>query len=62
MPLRSREYNVQCVVSRPRVRYRETITEETSFDYTLKKQTGGAGMSTSAVFSIKCGDSVARSF
>ena len=38
-----REYGVKCTVSRPRVRYRETLRDAVSFDYTLKKQTGGAG-------------------
>ena len=38
-----REYGVKCHVSKPRVRYRETIQEAVNFDYTLKKQTGGAG-------------------
>jgi elongation factor G len=38
-----REYGVKCQVSRPRVRYRETLRDAVSFDYTLKKQTGGAG-------------------
>lgn len=38
-----REYNVKCTVSRPRVRYRETLRDSVDFDYTLKKQTGGAG-------------------
>jgi len=38
-----REYGVKCSVSRPQVRYRETIQEDVEFDHTLKKQTGGAG-------------------
>jgi elongation factor G len=38
-----REYGVKCTVSKPRVRYRETIRDSVHFDYTLKKQTGGAG-------------------
>ena len=38
-----REYAVPIEVSPPRVAYRETITEVASFDYTHKKQTGGAG-------------------
>ncbi len=38
-----REYNVEVIVGKPRVAYRETITQLTNFDYTHKKQTGGAG-------------------
>jgi elongation factor G len=38
-----REYGVQCVVGAPQVNYRETIRSEANFDYTHKKQTGGAG-------------------
>lgn len=38
-----REYNVDCKTGQPVVAYRETCTREAKFDYTLKKQTGGAG-------------------
>lgn len=38
-----REYKVDCETGQPQVAYRETITQEIPFDYTLKKQTGGAG-------------------
>jgi elongation factor G len=38
-----REYNVPCVTGKPRVAFRETITNEAEFTYTHKKQTGGAG-------------------
>lgn len=38
-----REYNVDTVTGKPQVAYRETISERAAFDYTLKKQTGGAG-------------------
>jgi elongation factor G len=38
-----REYNAEVVTSPPRVAYRETITRHTPFNYTHKKQTGGAG-------------------
>lgn len=38
-----REYNVECVTGKPQVAYRETVTSETPFDYTHKKQSGGAG-------------------
>lgn len=38
-----REYHAEVYVSAPAVAYRETITQSATFDYTLKKQTGGAG-------------------
>lgn len=38
-----REYNVPCVTGKPRVAFRETITDPSDFVYVHKKQTGGAG-------------------
>lgn len=38
-----REYNCPCVMGKPKVAFRETITGPVEFDYTHKKQTGGAG-------------------
>jgi elongation factor G len=38
-----REYNVDCVTGKPRVAFREAITQRADFDFTHKKQTGGAG-------------------
>ncbi|XP_049848454.1 elongation factor G-like [Schistocerca gregaria] len=38
-----REYGVQLSVGRPRVAYRETITDRGDFEYLHKKQTGGQG-------------------
>jgi elongation factor G len=38
-----REYAAQVTTSPPRVAYRETITKRANFNYTHKKQTGGAG-------------------
>lgn len=38
-----REYNTEVIVGRPKVAYRETITQRAEFDYTHKKQSGGAG-------------------
>lgn len=38
-----REYNVNVITGKPRVAYRETITKRADFDYTHKKQSGGAG-------------------
>ena len=38
-----REYNAHVTTGMPRVAYRETITRRADFNYTHKKQTGGAG-------------------
>jgi len=38
-----REYGAEVVTSPPRVAYRETVTRRVPFNYTHKKQTGGAG-------------------
>ncbi|KAI9140360.1 translation elongation factor G [Paraphysoderma sedebokerense] len=38
-----REYNIPCTTGKPQVAFRETITKKMSFNYTHKKQTGGAG-------------------
>ena len=38
-----REYNVEVETGAPQVAYRETISQRAEFDYTHKKQTGGAG-------------------
>ena len=38
-----REYHANVYVGTPAVAYRETITQPAIFNYTLKKQTGGAG-------------------
>ncbi len=38
-----REYNAEVETGKPRVAYRETITQRAEFDYTHKKQTGGSG-------------------
>jgi len=38
-----REYGAQVEVGAPRVAYRERLTREVAFDYTHRKQTGGAG-------------------
>ncbi|PWN87448.1 elongation factor G, mitochondrial [Acaromyces ingoldii] len=38
-----REYNVPCTTGKPRVAFRETIGQKSTFTYTHKKQTGGAG-------------------
>uniref|UniRef100_A0A669DE47 Elongation factor G, mitochondrial n=1 Tax=Oreochromis niloticus TaxID=8128 RepID=A0A669DE47_ORENI len=38
-----REYNCPCVMGKPKVAFRETITSPVPFDFTHKKQTGGSG-------------------
>ncbi len=38
-----REYGAEVSTGQPKVAYRETITQKADFDYTHKKQTGGAG-------------------
>jgi elongation factor G len=38
-----REYGAEVETGKPQVAYRETVTRRTEFDYTHKKQTGGAG-------------------
>lgn len=38
-----REYGAEVVTGQPRVAYRETITQKGLYNYTHKKQTGGAG-------------------
>lgn len=38
-----REYNVECTTGKPRVAYRERVTTAAPFNYTHKKQSGGAG-------------------
>ncbi|MGM0452924.1 MAG: elongation factor G [Thermodesulfobacteriota bacterium] len=38
-----REYSVELMTGEPQVAYRETITKTGPFDFTHKKQTGGAG-------------------
>ena len=38
-----REFHAEVVTGQPQVAYRESITQKAAFDYTHKKQTGGAG-------------------
>ncbi|GER31197.1 elongation factor G [Striga asiatica] len=39
-----REYKVDAIVGKPRVNFRETITQRAEFDYLHKKQSGGQGI------------------
>ncbi|KAJ8388674.1 hypothetical protein AAFF_G00130830 [Aldrovandia affinis] len=38
-----REYNCPCVMGKPKVAFRETISNAVPFDFTHKKQSGGSG-------------------
>jgi len=38
-----REYNTEVIVGRPKVAFREAISQQAEFNYTHKKQTGGSG-------------------
>ncbi|KAF6147097.1 hypothetical protein GIB67_036816 [Kingdonia uniflora] len=38
-----REYKVDATIGKPRVNFRETVTQRATFDYLHKKQTGGQG-------------------
>jgi elongation factor G len=38
-----REENIEVTTGKPYVKYRETVTKPVRFDYTFKKQSGGAG-------------------
>ena len=38
-----REYTTECITGKPRVAFRETITQVSPFTYVHKKQSGGSG-------------------
>jgi len=48
-----REYNVDLETGAPQVAYRESISKSSNFDYTHKKQTGGAGQYARVVGKIE---------
>jgi elongation factor G len=52
-----REYNVDCSTGKPRVNFRETVTQRADFNFTHKKQTGGAGQYAKVVGHIEPMDS-----
>jgi elongation factor G len=48
-----REYKAEVIIGEPSVAYRETINQPASFDYTHKKQTGGAGQFGAVVGDVR---------
>jgi elongation factor G len=48
-----REYKVEANIGAPQVAYRETITKAADYDYTHKKQSGGAGQFARVKFTFE---------
>lgn len=48
-----REFACEVIVGQPQVAYRETISMETEYDYTHKKQTGGSGQYAKVVGNLR---------
>jgi len=48
-----REYQVECQIGAPQVNYRESVTQQASFDHLHKKQTGGSGQFAKVIGTIE---------
>lgn len=57
-----REYNVECVTGKPQVAYRETVTMSQPFDFTHKKQSGGAGQYAKVIGDLSATESETNKF
>ncbi len=57
-----REFNCEVVAGQPQVAYRETISQPADFDYTHKKQTGGAGQYAKVVGTFEPLDSPDKTY
>lgn len=51
-----REYGVECNIGKPRVAYRETITQKVDYQYVHKKQSGGSGQFADIRFILEPGE------
>lgn len=57
-----REFNCEVVAGAPQVAFRETISQACAFDYTHKKQTGGAGQYAKVVGELQPLDSIDKTY